>query len=198
MGGAWLFPTAVNLPGATEEWGAGAPPSPAPPRVNPLVDAANGCPAYFNSVNYKTYRKLNTPPGNFVVESETIRQGYWWKVLYADGRLQTTAAENMVFQLAPESSRGQAMEQSSSGPNADLPEGILLMGNQAGAATYGGITVPDGFTGLQCPVYPLIIPNGFFLRVAVLSLGNGAQSGVGMVLRMAYLELPVGDPGPSW
>jgi hypothetical protein len=194
--GSWLFPTARTLPG-----GLVTPSGPLPqPSDNPVTPPDPGGCSYFNQVRYKSYRAVNgtaaNPPfGNFTVESEKIRDGYWWKVLYADGRFQSTAPEQLAFFLAPESSRGAAMEQSSTAANAELPDGILLQGQVQPAATFGGQTTA-GFLGVQLPVYPLTIPNGFFLRLAVLSIGNGAQQGVGMALRMAYLELALGDPGP--
>lgn len=166
---------------------------------DPVAAMQNGCPDYGSQFSYKSYRVPNPNGlgGNFAVDTETIRTGYWWKVVAASAHVESTSQWFLAWYLCPESDRNRPPTQNV-GPANSTPQstGIVLMGpiQLPNTSNYGYAVAQAMESGL--PICPLVIPNRFFLRVALLQSNNSPAAGVVMEMRIAYIELPVNDPGP--
>ncbi len=178
---------AVEFPGAPMEPAAFA------------AGSSKGCREYWAEVKYQIYNVSNPVAGggSFAVDTDSIRPGYYWWVLYAAVHMGTASQIPVSFALCPDNAQARATipAQSSAGPQ---PVGIVLTGTLG--ALRNDITAFEAYNynPVQCPVYPLIIPNGFFLRAFNCATNNLPAFGTKMELRMAYLELEVSDPGPSF
>ena len=155
------------------------------------------CCTYWDQVRYKSYRVANpvVGGGNFAVDSEPIRNGYYWLVLHAAFHLEIGSQIAFAFFMCTEPDRGVPPILNVS--NSAFPEpGIVLQGNQppmnSASAAWNVISAMPG----SCPVLPVVIPNGFFLRALTFQTNNTPAQGTFGVMRIMYLELPVGDPGP--
>jgi hypothetical protein len=170
----------------------------ATPAPAPIQNGSNGCPAYWNRFLYKTWRAANRAAGgNFSVETERIREGYYWKVLQASGHIEVSSSGLiLLWFMSPESDRGNLPNQGSSVTVLTPQSPGVAISGALPQNVNGPVTLP-GNEEFGLPVTPIIIPNGFFLRMSTQATAAGAQAGVVMEIRAIYLELPIDDPGPS-
>jgi len=182
-----------------------APSTPSTPSTTDFGKSVNNllaaCCTYWDQVRYKTYRVANPAVGggSFAVDMEKIRDGYFWLVLHAAVHLELGSQTFVAFFICPDTDtdRNILPVQNVGGTNA-TPQGtgILLQGNNGPmsntSSAYGQVeSMP-----IACPVLPLIIPNKYFLRALTFNSNNTPAQGTFGVMRIMYLELPIGDPGP--